>query len=212
MLYLCYIKQGQPTCKRFLFHALTDYLLGVLFKSSVANMKYKNETGQPVVLVTLKDGELVGIEIPKDWSGEFLSSAEILRRKFYRQLIRKPIQGKFVKMFISTKQLAEKFKDYDEAFRAITYLIEYIQPKSNILMKGERKWQKDDLSKDMGVSRQTAYRYIDKMIEEQLLKQITILGKGKVWVVNPYYFENGEDTIEEVINAFSKPRKEDKVE
>lgn len=175
-------------------------------------MKYKNDTGQPISLVTNKDGEYLGIDIPECWTAELLSPAEILRRKFYRQLVYKSVQGKFVKMFVSTKQLAEKFKDYDEAFRAITYLIEYIQPKSNILMKGERKWQKDDLSKDMGVSRQTAYRYIDKMVEEQLLKQIVILGKGKVWVVNPYYFENGEDTIEEVINAFSKPRKEDKGE
>lgn len=173
-------------------------------------MKYKNDTGQPIELVTKKDGELVGIEVPKGWTTEFLSPAEILRRKFYRPLVYKPIQGKFVKMFISTKQLAEKFKDYDEAFRAIPYIVEYIQPKSNILMKGERKWQKQDLACDMGVKRQTAYRYLDKMIEEQLLKQIMILGKGKVWVVNPYYFENGEDTIEEVINAFSKPRTENK--
>lgn len=175
-------------------------------------MEFVNDTGQELILVKGKDGELYGLEIPKGYIMKCFSPSEVLRNKLYRQLVYKPIQGKFVKMFVSTKQLAEKFKDYDEAFRAITYLIEYIQPKSNILMKGERKWQKDDLSNDMGVSRQTAYRYIDKMVEEQLLKQIVILGKGKVWVANPYYFENGEDTIEEVINAFSKPRKEDKGE
>lgn len=173
-------------------------------------MKYKNDTGQPINLVTKKDGEIMSIEIPEGYYFEQMSPAEVLRRKFYRKPIYKPIQGQFVKMFISTKQLAEKFKDYDEAFRAITYIIEYIQPKSNILMKGERKWQKDDLAKDMGVSRQTAYRYIDKMIEERLIKQIFILGKGKVWVANPYYFENGTETIEEVINAFPKPRVEKK--
>lgn len=172
-------------------------------------MKYKNDTGQPIKLVTAKDGEILSYDIPEGYVYERISPAEVLRRKLYRKPIYKPIQGQFVKMFISTKQLAEKFKDYDEAFRAITYIIEYIQPKSNILMKGERKWQKDDLAKDMGVSRQTAYRYIDKMIEERLIKQVFILGKGKVWVANPYYFENGTETIEEVLEVFPKPRKEE---
>lgn len=168
-------------------------------------MKYKNDTGQPIQLVTKKDGEVMLVEIPEGYYYERISPAEVLRRKFYREPSYKPIQGKFVKMFYSTKQLAEKFKKHDEAFRAISYIIEYIKPKTNILMKGDRRWQKDDLAKDMGVTRQTAYRYIDKMIEEQLIKQITILGKGKVWVANPYYFENGENTIEEVISAFAKP-------
>lgn len=172
-------------------------------------MRFDNDTGQPIILITKEDGVVLGVEIPKGYSVDMLSQAEVLRRKLYKPAKYKSIQGQFVKMFTTTKQLAEKFKDYDESFRAITYLIEYIQPKSNILMKGERKWQKKDLADDMGVKRQTAYRYIDKMIEEQLLKQITILGKGKVWVANPYYFENGEDTIEEVVATFSKPRKGD---
>lgn len=173
-------------------------------------MEFVNDTGQDIILVLGRDGVVYGVEIPKDYTAKILSPSAIMRNKMYKELTSKRIQGKFVKMFVATKQLADKFSDYNEAFRAIAYIVDYIQPNTNILMHGDRKWQKGDLAVDMGVKRQTAYRYIDKMVEERLLRQITLIGKGKVWVANPYYFENGEDTIEAVINAFPKPPKIEK--
>jgi hypothetical protein len=175
-------------------------------------MRYTNKTGQDIRLVTNKDGEYLPLCIPDGYSIEALSPAQILRRKMYKQKTYKVVQGEFCKMYIRTRELADKFKDYPEAFISINYLIDYIEPESNILIKNKRSWIKDDLAKDMGVSRQTAYRYIDKMVEVHLIKQITILGKGKVWVVNPYYFQNGGETITEIVTAFPKPPKAKKDE
>lgn len=171
-------------------------------------MEIKNDTGQDLYLVTNKDGEVLSTVVPKDYTVKIISPAQVIRNKMYRPATYKSNQWKFVKMFISTKQLAKEFKDYPEAFLAINFLVDYIEPKTNILMKNSKKgiiWRKDDLARDMGVSRQTAYRYIDKMVEVHLLKQVNMVGKGKVWIVNPYYLQNGDSTLEEIFNSFPKP-------
>jgi predicted transcriptional regulator len=66
-----------------------------------------------------------------------------------------------------------------------------IQPKTNILILKGKRYGATHLAQDLNVSRQMAHRYIKKLKELNVIKNLSF-NKKQFLVVNPYLFHKGD--------------------
>ena len=77
----------------------------------------------------------------------------------------------------------------------------------NLLVKDGKKYKCVDLAQDMNITRQMAAKHIAKLKQENILSEIET-NKGKLMVLNPYYYFKGDEVPKLVLDAFDKPIKD----
>lgn len=167
-----------------------------------------NNTGQRLLVVTEQDGEILfGIK-----QGESLNVRSVKQTKndkYFSNTIKVNIKGTFVKVMDREDEVIEMLKKYPSTYLAINIMKKYLVKEYNVLLKDNKKYKAVDLSRDMGISRQSAGVHIAKLKELNILGEIDT-NKGRLFCINPYYYLRGEKASEQVAKVFDKNSKKPK--
>lgn len=164
-----------------------------------------NYTNQRILLVTEADGEVLGTVEPHE-GFNIRSKKQAERDKTYKPIVKKEIRSEFVKYQLNDTEIADKFRDYPEAYFAFLKMLHYLEIGSNLLKKKGKPYKASDLADELKVVRQTAYAYIKKMKEVDLIRKVEVVGQGQFFAVNPYYFMKGDKLPDYIIDLFPKPK------
>lgn len=160
-----------------------------------------NNTGQRLRVVGEEDG-VVYDTIEKGDGFNHRSKAQVENDKHYSQLI--PTKGRFVKLMIAASHVAKVFKDEPSVMLAMIIMTEYISRDQNKILKDGKKYKPSDLARDMGVTRQTASSYFKKLQKSNMIAEMVLRNKRKVWVANPEFFTVSESLPRNVFRLFEK--------
>lgn len=160
-----------------------------------------NNTGQRLRVVGEEDG-VVYDTIEKGDGFNHRSKAQVENDKHYSQLI--PTKGRFVKLMLEASHVAKVFKDEPSVMLAMIIMAEYISRDQNKILKDGKKYKPSDLARDMGVTRQTASSYFKKLQKSNMIAEMVLRNKRKVWVANPEFFTVSESLPRNVFRLFEK--------
>lgn len=161
-----------------------------------------NDTGQRWHIVTENDGEVI-FTIKENEIVNVRSQSQTKNDKFYSPRIK--IKGTFIKIMDRENEIIEKLKGDHAAYFAITIMRKYLTRGQNVLLKDGKKYKAVDLAKEMGITRQWAARHIRKLKELNVIDEIDT-NKGKLLVMNPNYYNRGEDVEQRVYDLFENKK------
>ena len=165
-----------------------------------------NNTGQKLIVVTEQDGEVL-FKIENGESLNIRSVQQTKNDKYYSPKIKINIKGRFTKVMDKEKEIVDKLIKFPSTYIALSIMRRYIVPNYNVLMKDGKKYKCVDLAQDMNITRQMAAKHIAKLKQENILSEIET-NKGKLMVLNPYYYFKGDEVPKLVLDAFDKPIKD----
>lgn len=160
-----------------------------------------NNTGQRLHLF----GELDGVLYDTIEEGEgynHRSKAQVKNDKNYSQ--HEQIVGGFVKMMIPAARIAKEFKGEGNVVIAMMTMAEYISRDQNKILRDGKKYKPNDLARDMNITRQTASSYFKKLEKANMIREMVMQNKRKVWVANPEFFTVSKSLPRSIFRLFEK--------
>lgn len=159
-----------------------------------------NDTGQDLYIITEQDGEIL-FKISGGEKFTIRSVAQTKRDKYYSPKVK--LKGRFIKTMDKEKELTELLLDSPSTYLAINIMKRYIVTNYNVLIKDGLRYGVQDLADDMKISRQMASNHISKLKKLNVLNEIKT-DRGKLFVINPYYYFRGEEIPQRVLDLFDK--------